>query len=148
MNSILEKRGGDYDSVSTDSGSSEGEGDRGDSSLGGSESTPTMNDAVRRNSSPTVEVHGVLSPSPTYKIEGDGMCPPSPPPRPQYTLSQDSFSVDNDRIGPLMSRGIPSPGKSSPTKSRGIPSGSSTHTSRPNLKKASWRKPKRRPAVS
>ena len=148
MNRILEERGGDYDSVSTDSGSSEGEGERGDSSLGGSESTPAINDSVRRNSSPAVGGQGLLSPSPTCKIEGDGLCPPSPPPRPQHTLSQDSFSVDNDRVSPLMSRGIPSPGRSSPIKSRGAPSGSSTHASRPSPKKASWRKPKHRPAVS
>ena len=164
VKSILEERGGDYDSVSTDSGSSEGEGEKEDSILGGSESTPLVDDVMRRNSSPAVGGRGVLSQSPTCKIEGEGVCPPSPPPRPQHTLSQDSFSVDNDRIGPLMSRGInstersdsstsrgiPSPGRGSPTKSRGIPpgSGSGSHTSRPNPKKASWRKPKHRPAVS
>lgn len=142
---VLEEKGGDYDSVSTDSGNSEGEGERGDGSLGESDSIPSMDDAVRRNSSPTVGEHGTL---PTCKIEGDGLCPPSPPPRPQHTLSQDSFSVDNDKVGPLTSRGIPSPGRGSPTKSRGMPSGNGTHSSGLNPKKASWRKPKRRPAVS
>ena len=121
---VLEEKGGDYDSVSTDSGNSEGEGERGDGSLGESDSIPSMDDAVRRNSSPTVGEHGTL---PTCKIEGDGLCPPSPPPRPQHTLSQ---------------------GRGSPTKSRGMPSGNGTHSSGLNPKKASWRKPKRRPAVS
>lgn len=167
MKRVLEERGGDYDTVSTDSGSSEEEGEREDSSLGRTKSIPSKNDEVRLNSSPTVRGHAALSPSPTCKLEGEGACPPSPPPRPQHTLSQDSFSVDDDRVGPLMSRNIPSvgrsspstsrsifsPGRGSPTKSKGIPSGHSasgnnTHTSRPNPKKASWRKPKHRPAVS
>lgn len=165
MKRVLEERGGDYDSVSTDSGSSEGEGEREDGSLGGMERTPSMNEEVRRNSSPTVRGHSALSHSPTCMLENEEACPPSPPPRPQHTLSQDSFSVDNDRVGPLMSRGIPSLGRSSPLMSRGIPSpgrGSPTKsrsislqhnasgntTSRPNPKKASWRKPKHRPAVS